>query len=1190
MRIKILGIIMLLAVLPLPLAAQRNSAAITGHVYDPSGAPVPGAVITAKQTATGAVNGTTSNAAGIYQFPFLTPGTYEFSVSKPGFKEYVQSGVTLDVSQSASLDFKLELGAVTQTVNVTANASMLQTTSGENSWTISAARVAAIPIRNQNTIMATWFAPGVTVSTGAKNLRPFDTAGSQGENIGGGVSSQGGFGGRPGQPGGSGNLVLVDGISANTHAFGIGYNPIADTVQQVHVETTMYDAQYGWTTGGVINTITKGGTNTWHGHAYEYVQNNILNAASWQENNTRVKKGVWHQNYFGGSVGGPILKNKLFAFFAYQKILQVQPDYMSTSVPTAEEKQGNFSNLRTFTNDGTPGALVQIYDPLTTCGAPGNPACATDSSGNPIYTRQAFAGNIIPTNRINPVAAAVLAYIPDPLASNPGDPNTHLINWTTNPNQRKFIDSFPQYDGRLDYNVSDKTHMFFRYGWNSLAETRGYAYSFNGQPYNLAETSGNSPFGRQNDDFTLQATHTFNPTTVLQVRTGLDRFRSISGSTISTGMNLASLNFSPTFVSQAYSHFPYIQWADYNGAGSYPSGISPSDTTTTTEAVLAKTYNNQNMKFGFQNMNIGENVETPGFAAGLFSFNNSYTTANPLAPSSASGNSIADFLLGYPAGGFIQVSSAPALMEHLWSVFAQDDIRVTPKLTLTAGVSWSYQGPMTDRFNALTSGFCFTCASPIQVPGINLQGGLEFAGVGSNPRGIYNPKYGNIGPRFGFAYRLGSNTVVRGGFGIIYASAWQNPGAAPGFTQYTGILGPVSTGIPVTNLTNPFPNGILKPVGSANGLATAVGQGVSFTDPNTNIPRTLQYSLSIQRQFRHNWMASVSYVGSEIQRLSVSQNLNYLSLPDLALGRTQLQSTVSNPLYQAQFQPANAPYLGLLSGTYLNQPNIQLQQLLAPYPQFPLNAVTENFIPIGKNKYNGLWTDLNKRMSNGLDFDVNFTWSKTMQDTVFLNPTDAAPSWMLSPYDSPEQVKFSGVWDIPYGRGLRFGQNAGPVMTRVLGGWSVSGVSRWQAGFPIPFPQGVAPTGASVKTANPNIRHWFNTCTLLANNTTTNCTTDTTPAWVVLQPYQLQAWSPYLPNLRGPSSFQTDISAAKSTKIKERYELQFRADFTNAFNHPDWAYNSVNNNATSGTFGQYAPYNTQDNNPRVIMLSLQLMF
>ena len=264
-------------------------------------------------------------------------------------------------------------------------------------------------------------------------------------------------------------------------------------------------------------------------------------------------------------------------------------------------------------------------------------------------------------------------------------------------------------------------------------------------------------------------------------------------------------------------------------------------------------------------------------------------------------------------------------MMHLWSVFAQNDIRVTPKLTLTAGIRWDYQGALTDRFNALVRDFCVSCVNPIQVPGMTLMAGLEYAGVGSNPRGITNPHYGNIAPRFGFAYRFWHDTVVRGGFGIVYAQAWQNPGAAPGFSQTTTILQPTTEGIPATDLTNPFPDGVLSPVGAANGLATNVGRDVSFTDPNTNIPQTYQYSLSVQDTFRQNWLLSASYVGSYIRRLPVSQNLNHLSLPALALGNAALTASVDNPLSAAQNQSVNAPYLSVLNGTFMNQSTIQEQ-------------------------------------------------------------------------------------------------------------------------------------------------------------------------------------------------------------------------------------------------------------------------
>lgn len=1177
---KIWGIVLFSALLPLPLLGQQVGASVTGHVYDPSGAPVVGAKITAQATATGAVYNSESNPTGLYLLPFLNPGQYEFTVEKQGFKKFVQSGVTLSAAQKATMDFKLELGSVTQSVSVNANAALLQTDSGQQSWTINPQRLSAVPIRGLNTIITTWFAPGVTLTGSVQKVRPFDTSGSQQEDINGGISGQGNppFG-TQGQASTSGNLVLVDGVSANTHAVGVGFNAISDAVDEVNLQSTLYDAQYGWSTGGVVNTITRGGTNDWHGDAYEYMQDTPLNANYWQNNRAGIPRIPWHMNFYGGSVGGPLRKNKWFLFFAYQEVKQVQPDPFVTTVPTAAQKSGDFSSTL---NSG--GALQTIYNPLTTVCAPGG------------CTRQAFAGNAILQANINPIAENVLSLIP--LPNTTGNKITGVGNYINTGSSRKFLDNFPEFSGRIDYNVSDKTHAFFRYSWNSLAETRGYVYSTTSK-LNMAETSTNSPFSRSNDDFTFQLTHTFNPTTVLQFRTGMDRFLSTSGSNISDGFNVASLGFSPVFTSEAGKYFPKFTWSpDFNGAGSSPEGVTPSDFTYSNELVVDKSYSRHNIKFGVQNMEIGENTEQPGFYAGNFTFDNSFTTANPLAPTSASGNEIADFLLGYPTSGYIQAQSAPALMERLWSVFGQDDIHISRKLTVNVGLRWDYLGPLSDRFNALTRGFCANCASPLQVPGMNIQGGLQFAGAGGNSRGIYNPHYGNFGPRFAFAYQASPNTVVRGGYGMIYAQAMDNPGAAPGFSQTTNMVASVQEGIPnpAVSLANPFPNGILKPVGSSDGLATGLGQSISFADPDMNIPRTQQYSLSVQRQFGANLMASATYVGNRISRLPINHQLNYLPISALNLGAAALTQSVANPFLAAFNVPANAPYLSLIRGTFLAAPTVQQEQLFVAYPQFALSenpssgGVLEEFVPIGKSEFNSMQLELEKRMSGGVDFDASFTWSKTMQAMAYLNPTDPAPAWTISPYDVPAQFKLSGVWDLPFGAGRRFGQGAGPLISRLIGGWNTAALFRWQDGVPMPTPVGVAPTGSPEGIPNQSISQWFNTCTLLPNGTTANCQNGQKPAWQTTKPFQLQTWSPYISQLREPEIGDLEFSIGKTTQIKERYTLKFRADFINATNTTQWSFKGPQLTATSSNFGSFANYTNPSNDMRVIMLSLRFQF
>ncbi len=1163
---KIAGLAMVAALLPVLLLGQQNGATVTGHIYDPSGAPVAGAKITAQWVATGAVFNAASDATGLYQLPFLNPGQYTFTVEKQGFSQIVQSGVTLTVGQKAVVNFTLQLGSVAQSISVTANAPILQTESGDRNWTIGSARIEAIPLRGLNSIETTWFSPGVTVVASVQKLRPFDTSGSQSEAINGGQAGQNGQT--------SGNLVLVDGISSNTHAVGVGFNPISDTVQEINVQGTMYDAEYGWSTGGVVNTITKGGTNTWHGDAYEYIQNTIFNANTWGNNRNGVPRIPWHINMFGGSVGGPILHNKLFFLFAYQDIRQVQQDPFVTTVPTMAMRSGDFSQVLS-----SNGALQTIYDPLTT-------QCT--SSG---CTRQAFSGNIIPADRINPIAKAVLAFIPPPNAT--GNPITGVGNFVNTANSRKFVDLFPEYSGRLDYNYSDKTHMFFRYSINDLNETRSYKYSTT-SGFNLADTSGNSPFSRANQDFTYQITHTFNPTTVLEFRTGMDRFTSTSGSSISNGFNPGSLGFSPTFVSEAIKYFPKFNWSGYEGAGSNPEGLTPFDLTYSNELVLAKTHDRHNMKFGLQMMWIGENVENPGYAAGEFSFSGSFTAANPLQLTSASGNSVADFLLGYPSpynglpAGIIQRLSSPAVSERLWSLFGQDDIHLSRKLTLNIGLRWDYLGPLSDRFNALTRGFCFTCASPLQVPGMNLQGGLEFAGVGGNPRGIFNPHYGNFGPRVGFAYQLQPNTVVRGGYGMLYGQAMDNPGAAPGFSQTTNMVYSVQLGLPNpdVSLANPFPTGILLPVGSSQGLVTNLGQGFSFADPDMNVPRVQQYSLEIQHQFKSNWLATVGYVGSRSSRLPVSRQINYLPISALNLGAAALTASVPNPFLNV---PSTSPYASLLKGTFLANPTLQEQQLLVPYPQFQINGITEMFLPIGKADYNSLQAELIKRLSAGLDFSVAYTWSKTMDDYQFLNPTDPAPSWFIDPFDVPQQVKLSAVWYLPFGPARHFASTVNPAVGRIIGGWSVSAQARAQQGMPMQFPNGAAPAGGPESISNQSINRWFNTCTLLPSGQTQNCLSGEKPAWTIRQPFQLETWSPYLNNVRKPGIDNLDLAVAKETQIKERYNLTFRADFINATNTTQW-FNGPDININDRAFGRIADFTTPTNDARVIMLSLRFQF
>jgi len=490
----------------------------------------------------------------------------------------------------------------------------------------------------------------------------------------------------------------------------------------------------------------------------------------------------------------------------------------------------------------------------------------------------------------------------------------------------------------------------------------------------------------------------------------------------------------------------------------------------------------------------------------------------------------------------------------------------------------------------------------LQVPGMTLFGGPLFAGVTPNPRGVYNPKYTNFGPRFGFAYDAGHDTVVRGGFGLIYAYNFNTPATAPGFSQQTNIVPPLTTGIlnPTISLQNPFPTGVLTPVGAKYGLATNIGSTIAFADPDMNIPRTKQFSLETQHQFGRNWMFSLAYVGSRGSHLAVTQQLNYLPQAVLpytysfgtnptGLTTAQLNASVANPFTAV---PSTSPYYSLLVGTALAPTTATVAQnrLLVPYPLFGVNGVTESYVPIGKENFNSLQAEFNKRMSFGLDFSLNYTYGKTMQANSFLNPIDTQPSWSISQYDVPQQIKINLAYYLPFGPGKRFLSTANPVVSRLVEGWSYSAVARVQQGMPIAAPSGVAPTGAAESVSNPTLAQWFNTCTMNAAGTATvNCLSGQTPAWRSTVTYQLTTWSPYISQIRKPGVHNVDMSAAKKTTIKERYDLMLRADFINAFNSPAW-FSGPDTASSDSTFGEVYPYNTQSNDQRVIMMSLRFEF
>ena len=1123
------------------LVAQEFRAALSGHITDPSGAAVSGARIEIKSTTTGAVLNTVSADDGSYQFPYVNPGEYTITVEKAGFRRVVRVGVTLKVSERGVVDIPLSLGEVTQSVNVSADAALVQTESADRGLSIENNRVENTPLQGRNIFAQAWSAPGVAVTAAVQRLRPFDIAGSSGISISGG------------QP--SGNEVLIDGVSNVSTGNSVAYVPPVEGTAEFKVQTTSYDAQYGWTTGGVVNIVTKSGTNDLHGSAYEFLQNTHLNANSFNNNLNGIPRQSSHINTFGGDVGGPVRRDRLFYAFAYEHIRQVIPDPFTTSVPTDLQRAGDFSKTFYAAN-----AQQTIWDPFTT---------TTGAGGS--LVRMPFGGNVIPSTRFNPVAAKVLAIIPP--GNVPGNPVTSLNNLVSSGSTRKFTDFFPEYTGRVDYIRSDKTQMFVRYSRNALAEERSFHYSTNAG-FNVAETSGNTPFKRENHSATVQVTHILGPSLVLNFRAGLARFLGQSGSSIGKDFNLASLGFAPQFVSQAVAWFPRFNWAQYEGAGANPSQFDPISQVNSFQVTAALLKGRHSMKTGV-GLGLGRKYRTnPGYWAGNFTFDQAFTGQNPINIQPNSGNAIASFLLGTPASGFIDVNAAPALQQRSLSVFMQDDIRVTAKLKVNLGLRWDYLGPITDRFNALVRGFDTTSPSPLQAPGLDLKGGLLFAGVGG-PRGIFRRDWNNFGPRAGFAYQLISHTVLRGGYGLIYAGSYDDPGPAPGFSQSTPMVTSIQTGVPENVLTNPFPSGLRQPVRSAQGLATYLGQGFNFPNYDRVVPWTHQFSFEVQRELPAQFLVSAAYVGSRTRALEVNKGFNEIPLSNYALGATALTQNVSNPM------------AGLIPGTSLNGATVQRQQLLRPFPQFL--GINQLYLSRGESRYDSFQLLIYKRLSAGLNFSVAYTNSKTIERVSYANAQDSELLKQIAAWDIPQNLQLNGVYELPFGKGKAIGGSLHPALGRFIGGWVISGIARIQEGLPMAFPGNAVPTGQDPRLANRTLDRWFNTCTLLANGTTRGCQSGDQPVWTILQPFTIRTWPMRLASVRVPGIRNLDASVIKNNYIGERYNLIFRVDFLNATNTVQFFSGPVTD-ANSGNFGRISGAQTQTNLPRFIQLSLRFQF
>jgi len=1113
-------------------SAQTQTATVRGLVTDNSGSVIVGATVTLTNTDQNRAWVFTTNSAGEYLFLQVLPGNYTLVVEQNGFKRYAQSNLVFQVAQVAEINVVLEVGAVSETIEVYAQAPLLESASSTLGEVVNSHTVESLPLNGRNVLQLVALTPGVNTTSA------YRTATSASGNIAAVAFSANG--GRN-----VANEIMLDGSSQIVMGFNQpAYIPPPDAVQEFRVQTNALSAEYGRTGGAVINLVHRSGTKEFHGVLYEFLRNDLFDANGFFNNLNQRKKAPFRYNQFGGTVGGPLTRSRetTFFFVNYEGVRTVNPGSTILTVPTVKMRQGDFSEISAI-----------IYDPAT-----------IDSAGR----RQAFPNNRIPQNRLNPVALKLLSYYPEP--NLPGIAN----NYFSQAGSRLSENSVSV---KIDHHLSARQHLFGRFSRDNI--NLRLPNHFN----NLASPNAGMAAAR-NRSVTLDETYTLG-NWVLHANYGY-AYHGNPRDSASQGFDLASLGL-PASLAQAaqFPVFPRIEPAGYAPLGGEAAFIVGNKFETHTLVGDASTLlGNHVLKFGgVYRINRVSNFR-PNAPAGLFIFNEGFT--RQAFNSNQGGHSIASMLLGLMSGGRIQQEPALALQVLYGGLYLQDDWRIHTRLTLNLGLRWDTDRPLTERFNR-TSWFDFDAVLPINVPGLGpIKGGLVFAGRNSNPRGNKDADNNNFAPRLGLAYRVNDRLVVRSGFGIFYnPTTGTGPSTATtgalGFNAVTNIITSIDGGrTPFATLSNPFPTGFNQPSNGAEGRLTLIGQTVAAQVRSDRVPYSMQWNLDLQYQLQNNLLLDVAYAGNAGVKLPANAELNQLPDKHLALG-DELTRSVNNPFF------------GIIPTTSsLGQRTIVQGQLLRPYPH--LTSLAQVWGSLAHSSYHALQVKFRKRYSNGLQMLAAYTWSKLLDDFSsvagflgqqnpgYTNNNQRRLDKSLSALDIAHRVVINYQYELPFGLG-KPSLNRSGLINVLFGGWSLNGITTLQSGLPISISSAANTTNSFGGVQRPNSTGQSSRTAGAVKDRLNNYFNKA--AFVDAPRYTFGTVGRFLPDNRGPYLYRWDLSVLKEFKFSEAQRLEFRAEFFNLLNQ-------VNFDAPAGTVFGRPEFGiiTSAEQPRVIQFGLKFYF
>ena len=1017
----------LLVMLGASLASgQTFTGGVRGAVRE-SGGVVPGVTVQLVNEASKAVREAVSNEVGEFNFSALPPGTYTVRASLPGFSTYEQAGIRLAAQQFITLDVQLELGNVQETVTVSGQAPIIETSNASVGAVLEASDLSSLPSVARNAYMMSVMVPTVVASGNQVFTRLQDLNHPSLASLGGGARRA--------------NNYLIDGVPHTDLVNRPSVNPSLEAIDSVNVQLHTYDAEMGRTGGGTYNVASKSGSSTYRGNLWYQLRPDAVVANSFFGSLAGSPKPDSYFHNFGGGVGGPIVRNRTFFWYSMEGYKSLDSRSSTLRVPTNRERAGDFSQ-----SFNAAGQLVVIYDPQTTRRDP--------TTGQ--LVRDAFPGNVIPADRLNAVALNIARYYP--VAARQVSDGSSNFSSTADQTGYAIVANT-----KIDHRFSDRVSLSGFYSTNKTSRTNENFWE-RGQGANRFADPRDGTLDRTLHLLALNNTWLPGNNTVLTLRYGSSRLQDDDSTTMD--FDPAGLGFNSSFLNATQiKKFPVGLVADYDGFGA----VDPTDRiwdSWSANGTLSRLAGRHTLKAGFDFRLLGVDTQSFTGGSGNLRFDRFYTSVNPLANGTAtSGNAFASLLLGYPSGdpgnqSSVTLSSPLSAFVKYYGLYAQDDFRMSPKLTLNFGLRLEREDGLRERDNQFTVAFD-RALNPggafgnVAVNGAPVRGGLVYAGQGGANEYQGDPPAVKLSPRVGVVYAFNPKTVLRTGYGVYWAPWNYQPVSGVNYGQIGYVRQTfISQGqfVPTTALDNPFPGGALQPVGNTLGPLTGVGGQIEFVDQTRGAPWVQQYSADLARELGSSMSVGIEYVGATGRSLGLGGsndgvlNINQLDPRHLSLGAALLD-------------PVPNPFFGLPSGQgfAVTSPTVQRRQLLRPFPQYSDILMRQN--TSGKSQYHAVVLKAEKRPTNGWGGRINYTYSRLMDnqfgETNFLQPNspealnayDLAAEYSLGLIDVPHKLALAPIVELPFGEGKRWATSG--VGAAILGGWTVTSILTLESGFPI---------------------------------------------------------------------------------------------------------------------------------------------